>query len=219
MTSGVPAPARRDTFRAALLALGSVMLALAGLAALHWLLASGDDGLPALLVAIAWLAVCAVAASLGSNRPLAGLLATAAAVGVALHYRSNLASRVDLVYLAQHAGTHLCLGAWFASTLAESRAPPLITRLATRIHGPLPLPIQHYTRRVTVLWTGYFLGMALLSVAVFLAAPLASWSVLANLLTLPLVIAIFIGEYLWRLRRFPDFEHSSLLDGIRAYLR
>lgn len=205
--------------RAALVAVLTIVVALAGLAGLHWLLARGDDGLPALLVAIGWLAGCGVAASLGARRRLPGLLLTAVGVALALRFRTELAAQVDLVFLAQHAGTHLCLGAWFASTLGATRGPPLITRLATRIHGPLPPPIRHYTRQVTVLWTAYFLAMALASVVLFAAAPLATWSALANLVTLPLVIALFVCEYLWRLRRFPDFAHASLLDGLRAYRR
>ncbi len=205
--------------RTAMVTVGTIGVAMAGLAALHWLLSRSDDGLPALLVAIGWLAAAAIAASLGTRHRLAGLVLTAIGVALALHFRAVLAARVDLVYLAQHAGTHLCLGAWFASTLGETRGPPLITRLATRVHGPLPAPIARYTRRVTVLWSTYFLGMAVASVVLFVAAPLAAWSALANLVTLPLVIALFVGEYLWRLRRFPDFSHASLLEGLRAYRR
>ena len=219
MTPRLPARARRESTHTAVVAIGAILLALAGFWLLHRLLADTRDGVAPLLAVVAWLAGCGIAASLASTPRWPGLLATMLAVGTAWHFRSALATRVDLIYLLQHAGTHLCLAGWFAATLGARRGPALITRLATRIHGPLPEPIQRYTRQVTLLWTSYFLGMALLSTVLFLTAPLATWSVLANLVTMPVVVAIFVGEYLWRLRRFPDFEHASILDGIRAYRR
>ena len=75
-----------------------------------------------------------------------------------------------------------------------------------------------YTRGVTVLWTAYFLLMALASCALFAFGSLRAWSILANVVTLPLIGLIFVAEYLVRLRLHPRFEHVSLLDGVRAFM-
>ena len=109
------------------------------------------------------------------------------------------------------------LGLVFARTLMKAHGPALITRLATRVHGSLPPAIGRYTRQVTVGWTVYFLAMALLSIAMFATTSLETWSVLANLVTLPLIIAGFLFEYLMRHWLHPDFDHVSIFEGIRAY--
>ena len=48
---------------------------------------------------------------------------------------------------------------------------------------------------------------------------LQAWSTLANLVTLPLIVGIFIVEYLVRLRLHPDFEHVSIIEGVRAFMK
>jgi uncharacterized membrane protein len=54
---------------------------------------------------------------------------------------------------------------------------------------------------------------------VFAFGSLQTWSVLANLVTLPLVVTLFVVEYLVRLRLHPDFEHVSILEGVRAFMK
>src|SRR5688500_13245021 len=62
------------------------------------------------------------------------------------------------LYLAQHAGVHLALGAWFGATL-RAGAEPLVTALARRVHTLTPA-MERYSRNVTLAWTLYFVGMA-----------------------------------------------------------
>lgn len=120
-----------------------------------------------------------------------------------------------IVYLLPHVGTYLFLLWFFGHTLAPGNRP-LVTRLAQMVHGTLPGSIEDYTRRVTVAWCVFFGGMALASLLLYLFAPLSAWSFFANLLNLPLVVAMFLGEYAYRVLRFPDFSHSSIRDMIRA---
>lgn len=210
----------RATRRLALMTLGGLALALVGFLVLHGLLsdtAASGDGRAPLVVAAGWTAACAVLASLASTRPRTGLLLTALALAAIWHWQAVLARHIDYVYLVQHAGSHLVLGLAFARTLGPRSGPALITRLATRVHGPLPPPIARYTRCVTIGWTVYFLAMAIASVVLFATASLEAWSVLANLFTLPLIIAGFLFEYLLRHWLHPDFEHVSIFEGIRAW--
>ena len=48
-------------------------------------------------------------------------------------------------------------------------------------------------------------------------APLAVWAVFANLLTVPLVVALFPAGYLYRILRYPDFSQASMRPTVRAY--
>lgn len=121
-----------------------------------------------------------------------------------------------LVYLLPHVGAYLFMFWLFGHTLFNG-GEALITRLARLIHGTLPAEIEAYTRNVTRAWCVFFAGMALTSLLLFLFAPLALWSVFANLLNLPLVVAMFLAEYLYRIRRYPDFSHASIRDTIRAF--
>jgi uncharacterized membrane protein len=188
---------------------------------IHVLLVEREGDSIALLIAIGWTVACAVTTSLGARHPIAGLSATALGVGMAVFWWNALERHVDLVYLVQHAGTHAMLGLWFAGSLRPLRGDggeALITRLALRLHGTLPPAMVRYTRGVTALWAAYFLLMALASCTLFAFGSLRAWSTLANVVTLPLIALIFVGEYLVRLRLHPRFEHVSLLDGVRAFM-
>jgi uncharacterized membrane protein len=59
--------------------------------------------------------------------------------------------------------------------------------------------------------------MALASTLLFFLAPLVTWSVFANFLTLPLVALMFIGEYWIRRRVLPEMRHMHILDAVRAF--
>ncbi len=106
----------------------------------------------------------------------------------------------------------------FGHTLG-ARHRPLISRLAESIRGPLPPAVARYTRQVTLAWTLFFAVMAMLSTLLFLFSPIEVWSLFANLLAWPLVIAMFVIEYLVRRRVLPDERQHGILDGMRAYLK
>ena len=119
------------------------------------------------------------------------------------------------LYLAQHAGVHLALGAWFGATLRPG-ATPLVTALARRVHVVTPA-MELYTRSVTLAWTLYFVVMAATSLALFAWGDFAHWSLLANILTPIFTVAFFVGEYLLRYRLHPEFERVSLQRALHAY--
>jgi uncharacterized membrane protein len=121
-----------------------------------------------------------------------------------------------IVYLLPHVGAYLFMLWLFGRTLVAGRQS-LVTGLALRVHGSLPDEIMTYTRRVTWAWCLFFAAMVLISLGLFLFAPLSVWSVFANLLNLPLVAAMFLAEYVYRIRRHRDFSHASLRTTIRAF--
>ena len=60
-------------------------------------------------------------------------------------------------------------------------------------------------------------AMATASTLLFFLAPLELWSVFANLLSLPLVGAMFAAEFAVRLRLHPDLCQGGVLRSVRAY--
>lgn len=121
-----------------------------------------------------------------------------------------------VLYVAQHAGIHLALALGFGCTLRPG-AQALISALARRVHGQLTPAMAAYTRRLTAVWVGYFLAMAVASVALFVAGDFGHWSLFANILTPVFTGLMFLGEYLLRYRLHPEFERVSLSAGLRAW--
>lgn len=121
-----------------------------------------------------------------------------------------------VVYWLQHAGVQLVLCVIFGRTLVAGQKP-LCTRFAEAVHAPLTPQHEVYARQVTVAWSLFFAAMALVSTTLFFLAPLPTWSVFANFMTLPLVALMFIAEYLVRRRVLPHMRHAHILDAVRAF--
>ncbi len=129
---------------------------------------------------------------------------------------STLEHNFGLVYWLQHVGMQLILFIIFGRTLIAGRQP-LCTRFAEAVHPPLTPQHEIYTRQVTIAWTLFFAAMTLASTLLFFLAPLATWSVFANFLTLPLIVLMFIAEYLVRRCVLLDMRHAHILDAVRAF--
>lgn len=168
----------------------------------------------ALLAIAPMLAVSLLIAWRTAHRGLLLTLWIVAIVLLALNW-PLLQSNFAWVGLTQHAGTFAMLALLFGRTL-QTGSTPIVSRMARRAHGGLPAPLASYTRRVTQAWTVFFALMAFASVALFGAGHIASWSLLANLLT-PLLIGVMFGaEYLVRRCVLPPELRTGLMDSIRA---
>jgi uncharacterized membrane protein len=167
-------------------------VAIAPLMALAGLMAWRSPHRPAML--LLWLAGCAV---------LYGL-------------SGWLVQNHNWVFLLQHAGMHTLLGLAFGRTLRAGQVP-MVSRFAAIVHGRLSPALARYTRNVTWAWTLYFSAMALLSLLLFWLAPVAVWSVFANLLNLPLLVLMFAAEYVARLCLLAPSDRAGPLEAIRAY--
>ena len=150
----------------------------------------------------------------GRGRVLLAVLIVVGVIGFLL-WRAFGASPA-LLYAVPYLTVYLFLLWLFGRTLRAGRQP-LITRLATHVHGELPAEIARYTRRVTWAWCVFFAAMTLASMLLFVFEPLSIWSVFNNLLNLPLVVAMYLGEYAWRLWRYPNFSHASIASVFRAF--
>lgn len=120
-------------------------------------------------------------------------------------------------YYLPHVLFNVALMILFGHTLLPGREP-LITLFARRVHGTVPPEIVTYTAQVTWLWTLFFAATAVLSILLYHFAPLQVWSVFANVLSLPLVILVFVGEYVFRIYHIRNFPHVSIFKGVQAMI-
>lgn len=151
-----------------------------------------------------------------SRRPglMLGLWVTLLAALV--HSWPQIQSHPNWVYFIQHLGANVLLLLSMGLTLLPGRQP-LCSLLAARARGPLPAEVAAYTRGVTVAWTLFFGLMAITSALLFWLATVEIWSSFANLLTAPLVLLMFLGEYGVRVLVLPPEKRSGLLEALRAY--
>lgn len=161
------------------------------------------------------IAVCLVIATEFGMLVAVIIAASMALAGLSLPYIFGLPSPAFLLGLP-HLTANAFLAWLFARTLAKDRIP-LVTALALRVHGTLSEAKRVYTRRVTLAWSLFFLLQALVSLGLYAFATLDTWSTYINVLNAPLVIAMFVGEFLLRMLVFRDHRHSPLA-GIQAYL-
>jgi len=115
-----------------------------------------------------------------------------------------------------HACAYLIMFWYFARTLRAGRQP-LITRLALSVHGSLPPEILAFTRRVTVAWCMFFAAQVAVSILLLAFAPFEIWSMFVNLLNLPLLVLMFVADYLYHSLRFPDHPRASIARILRAF--
>jgi len=124
------------------------------------------------------------------------------------------------LYVLQHGGIHAALAWAFALTLRAGQKP-LISALAEGVHTRLGQEftpaLAAYTRRVTQVWAGYFLGMIVLSLALYALAPWAWWSLFCTLLTPVSAGLLFACEHVLRYRWHPEFPRVSMQAALQAY--
>ena len=125
-------------------------------------------------------------------------------------------SNAQALYFAQHVGTNALLAWVFGHTLAAG-ATPLVVTFARMVHPQIPAEIEAYAHKVTMAWTAFFLITCVVSIALFLAAPVAVWSTFGVLLQWPSVAVFFMGEYALRKILFKNFDHASMKQGFDAY--
>jgi uncharacterized membrane protein len=125
--------------------------------------------------------------------------------------------------------------AWvFGHTLRGGRTP-LIESIIRALNGPedsLDADVLGYARRLTGVWTALFVLLEVINMVLALCAdpggllltfglqpvvtvPLSLWSLFANVLNYALVAALFVVEFLYRQRRFPQQPYRGLLDFTR----
>ncbi len=102
-------------------------------------------------------------------------------------------------------GVTFLLLAWvFGRTLRSP--PPLIERMVRLQFKDIPPHLLAYTRRLTQLWTAFFLVLALVSFALTFLAAGQVWTWFHGIGIYLLIGLLITGEYLYRRWRFPDLD-------------
>lgn len=115
-----------------------------------------------------------------------------------------------------HATLNLFLLWLFGHTLARGQEP-LISQISRRVNGYLNPEVAAYTRRVTIAWCLFFGAQVVVSLLLYSFAPLSAWSFFINVLNLPLLALMFIGEKTYRTLTLPNHPKTSILQAIEVY--
>ncbi len=172
--------------------------------ALHFLTLA--ESVRPLALALGWAAAAALAVALAHAAGVG--LAEGVTVAAALGLAGYLGAGTPWAVFLPSAAMNLLLAWFFGRTLAGGRTP-LVTAFARIVRGVSPLPpaLERYTRQVTWAWCLFFVALVAVSAALAAFAPLAAWSLFANVLAAPLMAAMFAGEYAYRRRRLSGYEH------------
>lgn len=196
---------------------GGLLILGIGYSVLAYLAAASTrpDSLDALVAVIPLLGLAFAIVWRSSQRTIMLALWLAACAGL---YGASawLVTHYNWVFLLQHVSVYALLCAAFGRTLRSGRTP-MVTDLAGTVHRTLSPALIGYTRSVTWAWTLYFGCISGLSLLLFWLAPIAIWSAFANLLDIPLLALMFIGEYAVRCCVLPASDRAGPLDAIRAY--
>jgi len=114
---------------------------------------------------------------------------------------------------------NLALCALFASTLSRGREPMIGRFARLERGGDLPPDLQSYTRVLTVLWAGFFLLMAAISIFLAARGSVTAWTLFTNVLNYVLVAVFFTLEYAYRRLRYRHYEHASPREVVRQLRR
>lgn len=116
---------------------------------------------------------------------------------------------------------NLMLASVFGATLRPGETP-LIVRIAELDQGALAPKFERYLRALTQAWAIFFVAMAGLSLVLMLYAPFEWWSLFVNVLTWPLIGAMFIMEWVVRrvgFKELPPHTPLNIATKILAYQR
>ncbi|HYA47006.1 MAG TPA: hypothetical protein VEF92_05590 [Burkholderiales bacterium] len=114
---------------------------------------------------------------------------------------------------------NLAFAAWFGKSLAAGEEP-VISWFARLARGEeLPPDLARFTRRATVVWTAFFVCMAIAAAALALLASREIWSLFANGIDYLLVAVLFVGMHVYRRLRYPHHKHRSLAEVVRIVAR
>jgi uncharacterized membrane protein len=144
-------------------------------------------------------------------------LATLSAAGVVVvlaEYQEQLG--LAAVSGISHAAAYLFLLWYFGRTLARGREP-IIARFARSVHGALSLEMEPFTRNLTVAWCVFFAAQLIASALLFAFAPLHAWSLFVNLLNLPLLALMFVGQLIYRMVCYPNLPRASLWHIVESF--
>ena len=166
-------------------------------------LAASVSGHRAAAMSIVGLMAGALIATAGQR--FAGLLAGAALAAACLHWSDSIFFLAYFPPLFAFA----FMAYFFFRTLGPG-IEPLITRVARKEHPDLPTEMAQFTRTLTWAWSLCFAFLFLAALLLAALLPLEFWARWVHGLGYVVPATLFLGEYVYRHRRFPHRSHGSL---------
>ncbi|MES2180524.1 MAG: hypothetical protein V4493_00280 [Pseudomonadota bacterium] len=199
--------------------IGIVLVLVTYAVLVHHVNVSGQASVLAAILALAPLCLLMVSYAWQTDSRAAGISLLVASCIVGWLVWPFVRQHTDYMFWLQDSGLMLMLLLTFGRTLQKGRKP-LCVHFAEIINGgeALTLAHAHYARQVTVAWVMFFAIIIIISSVLFFLAPLATWSVFVNFLTLPLVGLMFLAEFMVRRRVLTGLPTGRILDAVRAYL-
>lgn len=96
---------------------------------------------------------------------------------------------------------------------------PLITQIATAVHGPLNPPLARHTRQVTQLWTVVLALLFVITLLLTLSGRRTWWSWFTNAGSYLVMGLLFAGEFAYRRWRFPGHDRDGFIGHLRRVAR
>ena len=148
---------------------------------------------------------------------------TALVIGVVLSMLlgATVLTHQQLLAALPSIALNLMMAGLFGATLRRHETP-LIVRIAELDQGALPPDFARYLRALTQAWTIFFVAMAALSLILMLYAPFEWWSLFVNVLTWPLIGAMFAIEWVVRriaFKALPAHTPLRIMAKVLAYQR
>jgi len=196
----------------------AVAVSVGALVAAHVAMSRSQSPVAGMLVALVPIAVAVGAIARRMKRPLLLIVPAVGAAIAAWVERETFERHFTDVYFVEHAGMMLAMAIVFGRTLLRGEEP-LCTRFARLVHGSIDERRRAYTRKLTATWTAFFLAIATASCVLYFTGEREAWSLLANILTPLLVVALFVVEYAVRRRALPDEEPVGILAAVHAFRR
>jgi uncharacterized membrane protein len=182
----------------------------------HYVNASGQPSNLGVILAVMPILVISLAMVVRSASRITGIVILVSTLILTWLTWPVIARHTGFIFWVQDVSLQIILMTTFARTLLPGQTP-LCVQFASMMHGSLSLQHYHYAHMVTIAWVIFFGLMASISTLLFFMAPLATWSIFANFLILPLTALMFGLEYLARRILLPDVPSGHVLDAVRAY--
>jgi uncharacterized membrane protein len=156
-------------------------------------------------VALAILGVMTGALFFASGRWFTGLVTATVLAVLAWQFADAVRFLVFIPPLAAFA-----FMAFFFGRTLRAGSEPLINRIARKEHPELPEDIARHARWLTGVWTACFVAMFTIALVLAALVPLETWSRCVHAMGYLVPAALFLGEYVYRLRCFPHHSQGSL---------
>ncbi len=176
----------------------------------HFGVLTGEPALPLFWLSLLFLSSFLVARRSLAWLSLAGMTFLLMALALVFDYGETLQKAPPIVISA-------AMALVFGRTLLPGRRP-LISHIGEQMRGELPPQVDRYGRRLTWVWTLFFIAMALESLFLALFADPYVWSLFTNFLNYGIILILFVAEYPVRRFVLRDLEHTSFFDSLRGSL-